>query len=93
MTLEETVVGGAGGWHLVEVASSDGQKIQVKSIISDPQVTADTGGWGQDGDKPGAVQPVSLGYVGMASLPDCQPLSFFRPLVSEAQPPFRQMGQ
>lgn len=45
--------GSAGGWHLVEVASSGGHKIQEKSIISDPQVTADTE---EGGGKMGASQ-------------------------------------
>lgn len=45
--------GDAVKWHLVEVASSDGHKIQVKSIISDPQVTVDTE---EGGGKMGASQ-------------------------------------
>ena len=45
--------GDADGWHLVEVTSSDGRKIQVKPIIPDARVTAGTE---EDGGKMGASQ-------------------------------------
>lgn len=78
---------------MVEVTSSDERKIQVKSFISDAQVTAGTE---EDGGKMGVSQvacslPPTLphpGCVGMALLPDCLTLNSFRPLVSEAQLPF-----